>query len=160
MYAISRIEAKPGIWCWSVNFRRRGKAHYKSFYDLQSGGSRKALAAAIQWRDSQLAKTQTLSKREFHQLVRTNNQSGVPGVQFIQPKTQPLGSWQARLKLSDGKELTRTFAVGKYGFDDAYRLAVEARRELLETIEDKPYLLHPTAKRYEAKRVGAITSEK
>lgn len=83
MYAISRFEAKPGIWCWSVKFRRRGKPHYKSFYDLQLGGSKKALAAAIEWRDSKLAKTQSLSQREFHQLVRTNNQSGVSGVQFI-----------------------------------------------------------------------------
>jgi len=152
MYAISRIESKPGIWCWSVNFRRRGKAHYKSFYDLQSGGSRKALAAAIQWRDSQLAKTQALSKREFHQLIRVSNQSGVPGVQFIQPKTQPLGSWQARLKLPDGKEMTRTFAIKRYGYDTAFRLAVKARRELLEIIEDKPYLQHPIAKQFASER--------
>ena len=154
MYAISRIEAKPGIWCWSVNFRRRGKPHYKSFYDLQLGGSKTALAAAIEWRDSQLAKTQVLSKREFHQLVRTNNQSGVPGVQFIQPKNQPQGSWQARLKLSDGKEVTRTFAVLKFGFEGAFKLAVEARSELLGLVESKPYLHHPTAKRFEAKRMA------
>lgn len=149
---------EPGIWCWSVNFRRRGKAYYKSFYDLQRGGSMKALAAAIKWRDSQLALTQTLSKREFHQLVRTNNQSGVPGVQFIRPRNQPQGSWQARLKLSDGKELTRTFAVGKYGFDAAYQLAVEARKELLDQIEDRPFLQHPTARRFEKKRMKAIAS--
>lgn len=160
MYAISRIESKPGIWCWSVNFRRRGKPHYKSFYDLQMGGSKKALAAAIFWRDSQLTKTQSLSKREFHQLVRSNNQSGVPGVQFIQPKNQPQGSWQARLKLPHGKEMTRTFAVGRYGFDVAFRLAVEARKELLGLIEDRPFLIHPTAKRYETRRVGANTAEK
>lgn len=146
MYAISRIEAKPGIWCWSVNFRRRGKPHYKSFYDLQLGGSKKALVAAIEWRDSKLAKTRVLSKREFHQLVRTNNQSGVPGVQFIQPKIQPQGSWQARLKLPDGKEVTRTFAVLKYGYEDAFKLAVEARKELLGLVENKPYLHHPTAR--------------
>ncbi len=160
MYAISRIEAKPGIWCWSVNFRRRGKAHYKSFYDLQSGGSKKALAAATVWRDRQLAKTQALSKREFHELVRTNNQSGVPGVQFIQPKNQPQGSWQARLKLPDGKEMTRTFAVGKHGGDIAYRLAVRAREELLDRIKNEPFLQHPTARRFENKRLKAITSEK
>jgi hypothetical protein len=160
MYAISRIEAKPGVWCWSVHFRRRGKSYYKSFYDLQRGGSKKALAAAILWRDSQLALTQTLSKREFHQLVRTNNQSGVPGVQFIRPKNQPQGSWQARLKLPDGRELTRTFAVGKYGFDDAYQLAVDARKELLDQIEDKPFLQHPTARRFEKKRMKAIASSK
>ncbi|MCZ2173282.1 MAG: hypothetical protein LC110_01975 [Burkholderiales bacterium] len=160
MYAISRIESKPGIWCWSVHFRRSGKSHYKSFYDLKMGGSKKALAAAIRWRDDRLAKTRALGKREFHQLVRANNQSGVPGVQFIHPRKQPLGSWQARLKLPDGKEVTRTFAVKRYGHDEAFRLAVKARRELLETIEDKPYLLHPTAKRYEARRVGVVSSRK
>lgn len=152
MYAISRIEPKPGIWCWSVNFRRRGKAHYKSFYDLQSGGSRKALAAAIQWRDSLLAKTQVLSKREFHQLIRTNNQSGVPGVQFIQPKNQPQGSWQARLKLPDGKEMTRTFSVRKHGYEGAFEQAVEARNDLLGLVEDKPYLQHPIAKQFASER--------
>ena len=108
----------------------------------------------------QLAKTRALGKREFHQLVRTNNQSGVPGVQFIQPRRQPQGSWQARLKLPGGKELTRTFSVKRYGYEGAFKRAVRARQELLETIEDKPYLMHPTAKRYEARRVGAITSEK
>jgi hypothetical protein len=92
--------------------------------------------------------------------VRTNNQSGVPGVQFIQPRRQPQGSWQARLKLPDGKELTRTFSVKRYGYDGAFKRAVKARQDLLKTIEDKPYLVHPTAKRYEARRVGAITSEK
>lgn len=152
MYAISRIESKPGIWCWSVNFRRRGQPHFKSFYDLQSGGSRRALAAAIAWRDSQLAKTKVLSKREFHELVRTNNQSGVPGVQFIQPKTQPHGSWQARLKLPGGKEMTRTFSVLKHGYEGAFEQAVEARNELLELVEDKPYLQHPTAKRFASER--------
>jgi hypothetical protein len=152
MYAISRIESKPGIWCWSVNFRRRGQPHFKSFYDLQSGGSRKALAAAIQWRDSQLAKTQALSKREFHQLVRTNNQSGVPGVQFIQPKSRPQGSWQARMKLPDGKEMTRTFSVLKHGYEGAFEQAVEARNDLLGLVEDKPYLQHPIAKQFASER--------
>lgn len=152
MYAISRIESKPGIWCWSVNFRRRGQPHYKSFYDLQSGGSKKALSAAIKWRDSQLTKTKVLSKREFHQLVRTNNQSGVPGVQFIQPKKQPHGAWQARLKLPGGKEIMRTFAVLKYGYEGAFKLAVEARDELLRLVEDKPYLQHPIAKQFASER--------
>jgi hypothetical protein len=160
MYAISRIEVKPGVWCWSVHFRRTGKAHYKSFYDQKMGGSKKALAAAIEWRDDRLAKTRALGKREFHQLVRSNNQNGVPGVQFIRPGNQPQGSWQARLKLPGGKELTRTFSVKRYGYEGAFKRAVRARKDLLETIEDKPYLTHPTAKRYEARRVGAIKPEK
>jgi hypothetical protein len=154
-YAISRLQAKPGIWCWAVAFRRRGKAYYKAFYDFRRGGSGKALAAAIKWRDAQLAKTQTLSQREFHQLVRSNNHSGVVGVQLIKPKNQPLGSWRARVKLPSGKEIMRAFAVSKYGDEGAFKLAVEARSELLGLVEDKPYLHHPTAKQSEQKRVAS-----
>ena len=62
--------------------------------------------------------------------------------------------------MPDGKELARTFSVKRYGYEGAFKLAVKARQELLETIEDKPYLIHPTAKKYEARRVVAITSEK
>jgi hypothetical protein len=113
MYAIRRIQAKPGVWCWAVAIRRRGKAHYKSFYDFRRGGSKKALAAAIVWHDRLLARTQTLAKREFHQLVRSSNRSGAPGVQFIRPHNLPQGSWQARLKLPTGKLMTQTFAVQK-----------------------------------------------
>ena len=154
-YAISRIQAKPGIWCWMVAFRRRSEHYYKAFYDVRRGGPEKSLAAAIIWRDEQLAKTQTLSQREFHQLVRSNNHSGVAGVQLIKPKNQPLGSWQARVKLPGGKEIMRTFSVLKYGDEGAFNLAVEARAELLGLVEDKPYLHHPTAKQSENNRVAS-----
>lgn len=85
-------------------------------------------------------------------MVRTNNQSGVPGVQFIQPKSQPHGSWQARLKLPGGKEITRTFSVLKHGYEGAFEQAVEARNELLGLVEDKPYLQHPIAKQFASER--------
>lgn len=152
LYAISRIQPKPGIWCWQVAFRRRGRHYYKSFYDLHRGGPEKSLAAAIAWRDTQLAKIKALDMREFRQLLRATNTSGVPGVQFIRPKNQPLGSWQARLKLPDGKERTRTFAVGKHGHDGAFALAVAARAEFLAEVEDAPFLHHPAARAFEAER--------
>ena len=46
----------------------------------------------------------------------------------------------------------RTFAVLKYGYEGAFKLAVEARDELLRLVEDKPYLQHPMAKLFEGKR--------
>lgn len=110
-YAISRIQPRVGIWCWLVAFRRRGEHYYKSFYDVRCGGPEHSLADAIAWRDTQLAKAAALGKREFCRLVRSNNSSGVPGVQFIHPRNQPLGSWQARLKLPGGRELTKCFSV-------------------------------------------------
>jgi hypothetical protein len=75
MYAISRIQHEHGAWYWAVAFRRRGKPYYRNFYDVRRGGSRKALAAAIAWRDQQLAKAKALSKREFHQIKRSSNSS-------------------------------------------------------------------------------------
>lgn len=146
LYAIFRIQPKPGIWCWMVAFRRRGKHYYKSFYDVRRGGPEQSLAAAIAWRDAQLARVKALGKREFCQLLRTNNTSGVPGVIFIRPANQPAGSWQARLRLPGERLLTRTFAVKAYGERGAYRLAVAARQDLLEHVEDTPFLVHPHAK--------------
>lgn len=151
MYALARLQDKPGNWCWRVNFRRRGEFHYKSFYDRKLGGAEQALAAALAWRDARLAQTSTLSKREFHQLSRSTNSSGVPGVQFIRPKNQPLGSWQARLKLPNGKELTRTFAVLKYGDKGAFALAVAARTDFLGLVEDAPFLHSPAAREFAAR---------
>lgn len=148
MYAISRIEAKPGIWCWAVAFRERGNTRYKSFYNTKCGGSSKAKAAAIAWRDSQLTQRLTLTYREFHQLRRSNNLSGAPGVMFLTQARTPKGLWQAKVKRPDGKQITKSFAVGKYGYKDAFERAVAARDEMVRSIEDRPYVHHPTAKRF------------
>jgi len=148
MYAISRHERRPGISYWLVAFTRQGKRHYKSFYDMHRGGSENALAAAIAWRGEKLAKVGVLTKRAFCQIKRTSNRSGVPGVYFIRPKNQPQGSWAARIKLPDGHERTKTFAVKKYGESRAFSLAVEARSQLLELVEDTPFLHDQVAKKF------------
>ena len=153
-YAISRIQPRPGIWCWLAAFRRRGKHYYKSFYDVRRGGPEKSLADAIAWRDEQLAKVTALGKRDFCRLRRTNNSSGVAGVQFIQQVNQPEGSWQARLKLPDGRQLTKAFSVKKYGEREAFRLAVDARNAFLESIEDTPFVNHPLAKEFCARQAA------
>ena len=152
MYAVSRIEAKPGVWCWAVHFRERGKERYKGFYDIKCGGARKAHAAAVAWRDRQLTRRRTLSYREFHQLRRSDNRSGAPGVIFLIQTRMPAGLWQARVKLANGKQITKSFAVAKYGYDEAFERAVAARVEMIEAVEDRAYVHHPTAKRFAAMR--------
>jgi hypothetical protein len=61
VYAISRIEVRPGIWYWAVVIPSAPKAVLQGFYDVRRGGSNKALAAAIAWRDQQLAKAAVLT---------------------------------------------------------------------------------------------------
>lgn len=149
IYAISRLQSKRGgWWYWAVRFSRAGQLFYKHFYDVRRGGPEKALADAIAWRDEQLLAIKALSMREFCQIKRTSNHSGVPGVQFIRTKSQPLGCWQARLKRPDGKTIAKTFSVKLYGEREAFELAKAAREGLLDTVDDKPFLHHVDAKKF------------
>lgn len=151
MYAITRLKAAKNAWYRVVHLRRRGTTHYKRFYDLKHGGSRKALAAALKWRDQVLATTQALTFREFHAQRRSNNTSGVAGVHFLRSVAQPLGMWQARIKLANGQKVHRGFSVRKFGERQAFKRAVAARLKLLELVPDRPYLKHATAKKFAAR---------
>ena len=151
MYAITRLQSPGGFRYWSVRFRRRGRGYYKSFYDVRRGGPKKALAAAVSWRDRQLKRAAVLTTREFRQLLRSSNSSGAPGVIFIRPKNQPQGSWQARLKFPGGHQIAKTFAVRKHGKHHAFALALAARADMLALVDDRPYLHHPTAKKFAAR---------
>lgn len=147
MYAITRHRAAIKAWCWRVRFSRRGIVYSKSFYDLTCGGSKEAKAQAIAWRDEQLAKLEVLTLVEFHERQRSNNASGVPGVHFHKTTRQPLGFWQAKIRFNDGKSRAKAFSVRLHGNEEAFRLAVAARSELLAKVENRPYLHNPVAKR-------------
>ena len=152
VYAITRSKAARNAWYWAVHFKRRGKLYFKRFYDLTLGGTKKALAAAIDWRDRSLVQAKVLTYREFHEQTRSNNTSGVPGVHFLRTVRQPQGVWQAKIKLPDGRKPTKAFSVQKFGRREAFKRAVAARNEMLRMLQDRPYIKHPTAKRFVAKR--------
>lgn len=147
MYAIVRLKAARSAWYWAVHLKRRGVLHYRRFYDRKHGGSQKALAAAVAWRDAISAKVAAMTVREFHEQRRSNNRSGVPGVHFLRTVRQPTGIWQAMLKLPNGRRISKTFSVGKYGRREAFRRAVAARSQMLEKVQHRLYLTHATAKR-------------
>lgn len=123
----------------------------RTFYDLAHGCAAKARAAAGAWRDRQLRAAGVLTFREFHALLRSNNTSGVPGVHLVKSRQQPEGAWQAKIKLPDGRKLTKNFGVKRFGSRQAFRRAVAARAELLQLIGDRLYLQHPTAKKFAAR---------
>jgi hypothetical protein len=92
--------------------------------------------------------------RDFCQVVRTTNRSGVPGVFFMSNPNQPQGSWYAVLALPGQRQLKRSFAVTKYGGHEAFRLAVAARQELLARMDDRALVHHPEAKARCAQQAG------
>ena len=146
MYAIKRHRAAIDAWCWQVNFRRKGKSFFKTFYDLTCGGTAEAEARAIAWRDEKLAEIEPLSMTEFHTQKRSNNISGVPGVHFHTTAAQPLGFWQATIHVAKRCRTAKSFSVRRYGNDEAFRLAVAARTKMLALVRDQPFLYHSDAK--------------
>lgn len=107
---------------------------------------------AILWRDRQLKDAKALTVREFCAYRRSNNTSGVAGVHFLKSPRQPLGLWQAKIKLPDGRKITKGFSVKKFGRRPAFKHAVAARAQFLDLLGERPYLYNPTAKKFAAKR--------
>jgi hypothetical protein len=146
MYAISRLKRAKNAWEWRVHFRRRGVLYARGFSDLRHGGKQQALAVAIAWRDACLSRVRPLRLREFNAMRRSNNTSGVAGVHFLRTRRQPLGLWQAKVKLPDGRKVHRSFSVRRFGERQAFRLAAGARAALLMQVENRPYLYHRTTR--------------
>src|SRR3954465_12102799 len=110
MYAIRRLKRNLNAWCWRVSFIRRGKPYANAFPDLKHGGRKQALSAAIKWRDKTLKKLDAMTMREFHELKKSDNTSGVPGVHFQKTRRQPLGFWQANIKfVKSGVRISKSF---------------------------------------------------
>jgi hypothetical protein len=146
-YALTHLQATSGTWYWAVNFSRNGKPYAKRFYEPMYGGSVKARAAAVAWRNAQLATTKPMTLAEFCQKKRSNNSSGVPGVCLMYSPRQPLGFWQAKITLGGGKYKSKSFSVLQHGERAAFKLAVQARQQMLEAAENVPYLYDPLAKK-------------
>ncbi len=163
MYAISRVDAdRHGQDAWLVNLSRGGKTFQMTFSDGTYGGRAQALTVAKAYRDAVLKVVPPLTKREMRMQVRKNRSEGsnLPGVYYIEPgKHSKDGAWIARIELQGDdrgngspakrhrKALTRTFNVGKYGYDEARRLAEEERIRMVLAVEngEEPALRSPAA---------------
>ena len=129
---------------WVVTVQRRGEIVVRPFADGIYGGKKKALAAAVAYRDLLLDQH---SQFEHEVWVRTrlrkNNKSGVPGVgryEFLaSPKTGRRGAfWLASWVDEHGLSRKRKFAVSRYGELHAKRLAIaERERQLLQVCAAK-----------------------
>lgn len=155
-YAIRELRTAGGARCWVVAFSRDSRLHEKRFYWRKLGGPQAAWAAAVAWRDAALAETRPLSLAAFCAKTRSNNASGVPGVYFLQPARQPMGIWQAKLRLGDGTSLCESFSVRKHGHDEALAMAVEARQAMLRVAGGTAFVHDPVAKSFAA---GAHSTE-
>ena len=120
---------------WQVRMQRRGQQVTKYFADNQFGGQRKALSAAKQYRDGLEKMGRKFSVGELARNPSVRNRSGVVGVRRHKQVDQRgdyefhYWFWVAQWTDGHGRRKTRSFAVGVFGEDEAFRLAKEARRE-------------------------------
>jgi len=130
MQYISRIDS-GSTHCYYVRAGYGFKeATNKTFSDSLYGGKRKALEAAKKWRDKEVKRLkphivnwQAKQNRHFGKgyHVATDNR-------FDPPKE----SWRATFwskKL--GRQLTKTFSINRYGFNQARKLAKQWRKFML-----------------------------
>ena len=131
-YAIARIDiAIQRTHGWQVRLQRRGVKYAKFFSDSSYGGSEGSLATAKLWRDNLLVKLDDIVQNQARICTRsTRNSSGVVGVSKISVKSSNgvvYQFWQAPWSPEPGKRCCVKFSVRRYGDNEAFELAVEAR---------------------------------
>ena len=131
-YAIARIDiAIQRTHGWQVRLQRRGVKYAKFFSDSSYGGSDGSLATAKLWRDKLLVKLDDSVQNQARICTRsTRNSSGVVGVSKISVKSSNgvvYQFWQATWSPEPGKRCCVKFSVRRYGDNEAFELAVEAR---------------------------------
>lgn len=131
-YGIAEYRRQGEIRGWKVSMRRRGVSVGRCFTAREYGSLGKALDAAIAFRDHVDQTMVPISRQAFCATLRSNNTSGVPGVFRVTDRTGE--HWKAGIRYADGRTKTRQFSIARYGEAEAYRRAVEARRQLLEPV--------------------------
>ena len=141
-FAISRLDlASVGTHGWQVRLQRRGVRFQRYFGDKRWGGKRAALARARQFRDRVLARIKDSAEGEADATPRvrshsstTDNRSGMVGVTRVRRLASNgsyYESWQATWSPRPGRRKCVRFSVRRYGDEEAFLLACEARREAI-----------------------------
>lgn len=144
-FAISRLDLETvGTFGWQVRLQRRGVRFQRYFGDKRWGGKREALLRARQYRDRVLARIAdgTADDNATEPRVRSHsstvdNRSGMVGVTRVRRLASNgcyYESWQATWSPRPGRRKCVRFSVRRYGDDEAFLLACEARLEAIGAV--------------------------
>lgn len=142
MYGISpryadSPEGRTGkLIAWQVSICRGKRDYVRRFGVPQYGNQKAALRAALEWRDQVASRHLTVSKRELAARRMASNTSGVSGVSIgwvmrvrKDGSVRTYKHWVARKPKGLGGNMTqRTFGVLSHGEQQAFALAVKARK--------------------------------
>ena len=123
--------------CWRVQVRCNNHIVIQSFSDGRYGGKRKALQAALVWRDARLSEIEYERKQRWLRnctALRRNNSSGIVGVgryisrNIVGDMVVERAYWHATWQDKDGQRHCRKFSVNKLGEERAKALACAVRQ--------------------------------
>lgn len=135
LHNVSRTKPDERRQGWRVSIRGKGQRFQRFFPDEKYSGEEGSKRAAVAYREWVF---------EEHQLSRKGryNRSGVVGVSRT-TRTQRRGDkeyvthyWQAAWKGPDGRQRTKRFNINKYGEEQAFELAKQARTAGVRALED------------------------
>lgn len=139
---ITRIDRETTGGGFLVRITRKGKLTSQYFSDGEYGGKRKALVAAKAHRDELEKSKKGYTAKQLAKKTRSNNTSGTVGVRLVTesdprwPSEPEYQYWVAQWSPKKGVRKTKRFSVDKYGSDEAYRLAVKARKKGVASMEE------------------------
>lgn len=125
---------------WRVTLQRCNDMILKTFSDAVYGGKRKALNAALEYRDALLLQNSPFQHQVWVRTrLRKNNTSGIPGVARYDKLANPRTGrrdvfWLAHWVTEHGASGKRKFSVLIYGERQAKRLAVAERERQLNRV--------------------------
>jgi hypothetical protein len=123
---------------WHVFVQRRGKIVTRHFSDGVHGSTQQSYRAALAFLNETSQSLPRLRRREYADILRKNNASGVPGVS--RHCSGRMEYWNARWPTAVGQCKSAKFSVAKYGEERAFELAVAARKAGLANVAlDEPY---------------------
>lgn len=141
LYGIRRVQRKNCLG-WSVELHRNGDIFRKTFTLFRFGTDEDALSAAQAWRDDVALTARPTTLAEYSSLHRSNNTSGHPGVYLMRTTKLDIHghervhvAWEARSPNGLKPARKRSFAVLRYGHQEAYDMAVQAREAFVSELE-------------------------
>ena len=131
-YAISRIDLpESGTYGWQVRISRGGRRFSKFFSDVRCGGVESGFEEARRFRDELIRRLPAPTRAGAEGKLTRRNVSGVVGVSriIVRTKLKFYTFWQATWSTSPGVRRRVKFSVSRYGEEQAFELACEARRD-------------------------------
>lgn len=136
---ISRIDS-GSTHGWFVRGYRNGKTHSKLFSDRKCGGKDQAYALAKAYRAELNSRLEEVAKEPCKRRIVTSdarNKTGVLGVSLTVkkgPNGQKYECYSVSWRPKPGVQKCTSFSIKKYGKEEAFKLAVEHRRKMMQEV--------------------------